>query len=376
MKISIVLPGYYNFPIGGYHVLYTHANLLRARGHEVSILFPRKLWPGSSWKGRLKTRFWALSTRLRNRPLIPHFPLHDDVRVMLLSDLGGPALPKADVLIATGWATAELLRHAPADRGRKFYFVQDYEYWKTADSVTRERIESTYKAGFKILTISKVVDEMVRQCGGSPVAQVPNGIDFDVFGRDVPGADRRPLTLGFPIRTEPFKGAADAIAALTMLREIHGDRLEVTAFGSSEIAAPDWIRRLDRPDQTRLRAFYNDVAVFLVPSHFGGLGVARQRRRWLVARLSLQRIMVDRVTMPSPAKQRWSCRRRNRGCSLRRSIVCLRISRCGTCLPNAGTHSSSGFSGSARRIRSNAHCWLGWMKRPRKRSRPDQRRSG
>jgi hypothetical protein len=34
------------------------------------------------------------------------------MRIRFVSDLGGPRLPKADVLIATAWKTAELLRHA------------------------------------------------------------------------------------------------------------------------------------------------------------------------------------------------------------------------------------------------------------------------
>ena len=55
---------------------------------------------------------------------------------------------------------------------------------------------------------------------------------FDVFGRDIPSALRTPLTVWFPARSEPFKGTADAIAAATLLRNIYGDRLQVTAFGS------------------------------------------------------------------------------------------------------------------------------------------------
>jgi glycosyltransferase involved in cell wall biosynthesis len=36
---------------------------------------------------------------------------------------------------------------------------------------------------------------------------------------------------------------------------------------------PPWIRQLHRPGQSALRAFYNKVSVFMVPSHFEGWGL-------------------------------------------------------------------------------------------------------
>src|SRR5262245_16694588 len=111
MNITIVLPYYYTVPIGGYHVHYSYANLLEARGHQVCVVFPRKLSLSSSWKDRMKQPIWELKKRVQNRPLIPNFNLRDGVRIKFVSDLGGRRLPKADALIATAWQTAELLRH-------------------------------------------------------------------------------------------------------------------------------------------------------------------------------------------------------------------------------------------------------------------------
>ncbi|WP_159726021.1 glycosyltransferase family 4 protein [Methylosinus sp. Ce-a6] len=273
MKISIVLPAYFNGPLGGYHVHYNYANLLQARGHQVCIIFPHTLSLSSDWKERIKSPLWALKTRLQNRPLTPHFKLRDDVQIKFVSDLSGPSLPKADALIATAWQTAELLRYAPDNRGRKFYIVYDYEFWRTVEPATRVRMERTYSIDFEIIATSGAVEAMLTQCGALPRARIPCGIDFDAFGRDVASTDRAPLTLGFPARKKAFKGAADAIVAATLLREIYGDRLHVTAFGSDEIEMPQWISRLRRPSQPNLREFYNNNAVFMVPSHFEGWGL-------------------------------------------------------------------------------------------------------
>lgn len=273
MRITIVLPAYFTHPIGGYHVHYSYANLLQARGHQVTIVFPRHPVARSSWKGRLWTPVWALRTRVRNRPLIPSFKLGEGVRVRFQSDLGGRSLPRADALIATAWQTAEFLRDAPADRGRKHYIVYDYEFWRTAKPAIRERIERTYSDDFRIVATSGAVEAMLRQCGAEPVARIPCGVDFESFGLDVPAAERTPLTLGFPVRHEPFKGTADAVAAAARLRERYGDKLRVTAFGSAAIELPPWIHRLVAPSQAALRAFYNGNAVFMVPSHFEGWGL-------------------------------------------------------------------------------------------------------
>lgn len=273
MRISIALPMYINIHFGGYNVYYRYANYLQERGHQVTIVFPRYLEGSGSWKGWVWAPVWGLRQRLQNRPLIPTFKLNDGVRVSFVPDLGGKWFPKADILIATAWETAEFMRDLPTDRGRKWFIVYDYEFWRSANPDTRARIERTYSMGYTIISTSGAVDGMLRQLGAEPVAEIPCGIDFDAFGEDVPAAERAPLTLGFPARKEPFKGREDAVAAVIRLRERYGDQLRVTAFGSAPVDLPPWVEWLFRPSQPELRRFYNENAVFMVPSHYEGFGL-------------------------------------------------------------------------------------------------------
>lgn len=273
MKIVIALPVYSNKPIGGYHVHYQYANLLSRGGHDVTVVFPRSLRPGHPVKARLRTPLWALRLRLRNRPLIGSFSLDARVRVRLLRDLSGSALPRADVLIATAWQTAEALADTPAQCGRKVYVIYDYEHLMTAEPDTRQRIEATYRMPFVIVATSGIVAETIRRCGGEPVANVPCGLDFDAFGVDRPAERRERLTVGFPVQAESFKGAADAIAAATLLRARYGDQFRAAAFGSRRLDLPDWIEWHQYPSQAELRRFYNTQSVFMVPSHFEGWGL-------------------------------------------------------------------------------------------------------
>src|SRR5437899_1642647 len=43
MKITFLAPNYCWRPSGGIRVIYEHANQLAARGHEVSVVHPRRL---------------------------------------------------------------------------------------------------------------------------------------------------------------------------------------------------------------------------------------------------------------------------------------------------------------------------------------------
>lgn len=273
MKIVIALPVYLNTPIGGHHVHYQYASLLSRRGHDVTVVFPRHLRPGHPIKARVRTPLWALRLRLKNRPLIGSFPMDARVKVRLLRDLSGSALPRADVLIATAWQTAEALADAPARCGRKFYIVYDYEHLMTAAADMRRRIEATYRMPFVLVATSGIVAETIRKYGGEPMATVPCGLDLDSFGMDLVPERREGFTLGFPARAEAFKGTADAVAAAALLRARYGDRLRVAAFGSRQLDLPDWIKWHQYPSQAELRRFYNMQSVFMVPSHFEGWGL-------------------------------------------------------------------------------------------------------
>lgn len=274
MRIVIALPNYVNWPSGGFHVHYKYAELLSRRGHDVTVVFPRRVEERASGiESRLKAPLWAFRLRLKNRPLVPWFPRDSRVKLRLLRNLGAGLLPSADLLIATSWHTAEALADAPPRCGRKFYIVYDHELLMTADPPTRQRIERTYRLSFGMVATSSVVAETIRRCGGEPLAQIPCGLDFTEFGTDVPPEQRDRLTLGFPTRTEALKGAADAVDAATMLQKRYGDTLRVTTFGSRRVDMPDWIEWVDYPSQRRLRQFYNDQSIFLFPSHFEGWGL-------------------------------------------------------------------------------------------------------
>lgn len=267
------MPGYANVPVGGYNVHYTYANILAGKGHEVSILFPRYLGFRRTWKTPLSTALWAARTRAENKPLVSSVKLDPRIKTLLVPDLQDKALPTADVLIATGWQTAEEIKNAPLAKGKKFYIVYDYEHWMTASPELRKRIGNTFSDKFEIIATSSIVEEMIRKCGGSSKTTIHCGLELENFTMEVPPQDRQEFTVGFPARHESFKGFDDAVKTATLLRDRYGDQITITTFGSRKPEMPDWIQWLQYPSQIALRDFYNDQAVFLLPSHFEGWGL-------------------------------------------------------------------------------------------------------
>jgi glycosyltransferase involved in cell wall biosynthesis len=277
VRATLALPTLARLPIGGFKVHYEYANRLARRGHEVSIVHaepPARRRPVRERMHEARRR--GLRRRRDRGRIVPWFEFDPDVHVSVVPTLDPEHLPDADVTIATAWQTAEALAETPARLGARAFVVYDYEHWMTADAPTRRRISATLTGDWSIAATSPSVTELLRDHGVDPAAYVPCGIDLGVFGLDVPIADRSGRTVGFPDRhLEPSKGTQDAIAALDAVRSRPGaDALDVSAYSRYPSEEPlDWVRFVLGPSDAELRAFYNRVAVFVLPSHFEGWGL-------------------------------------------------------------------------------------------------------
>jgi glycosyltransferase involved in cell wall biosynthesis len=277
VRATLALPTLARLPIGGFKVHYEYANHLARRGHVVSVVHAAPAPTRRSVRDRLHAaRHHPILKGRRTRGPVPWFTFDPGVSVSVVPKLEPETLPDADVTIATAWQTAEALDRTPARLGARVYVLYDYEHWMTADEATRRRISATLTGDWRIAATSPSVAELVREHGVEPAAYVPCGVDLDVFGLDVPIAERSGRTVGFPDRhLEPSKGTQDAIAALEALRARPAAQdMEVWAYSRypSETALA-WVRFLLRPTDAQLRAFYNRIGVFVLPSHYEGFGL-------------------------------------------------------------------------------------------------------
>lgn len=262
MRVGFVLPGFFTEPIGGYRVVYEYADQLAARGHAVTIVFPRHLVPGraTSLLEPFKKRLWGVKTRLRHRPLVPWHRLHPDVRLALVPDVSDDSIRDGDVVVATGWATARPVADLSPKKGSKFYLIQHHETWDGPE----EEVNATWLLPLRKIVISKWLQELGERLGATDLRHIPNGIDFEHF-RVITPPETRPMSVLTLYHHQSFKGLPDALSVLSRYHERFPD-VPVRMFGAYPPGpeVPDWIEYCLNPDQeTLVRRIYNGSAVYL-----------------------------------------------------------------------------------------------------------------
>jgi glycosyltransferase involved in cell wall biosynthesis len=274
-NLTFVLPCLARRPVGGYKVVYEYANGLVQRGHRVTVVIPARGAREASLRSRMRSLGGYLLHCL-DKAYRPDswFRLDPRVRLRWVPSLAARHLPDASAVVATAWQTAEWVSDYPVSKGRRLYFVQDYEHYENALPGIKQRIEKTFSMRAKFLGISPAVLEMLQNHGVGDIAYAPNGLAFDTFFLETPIEDGRRCTIGFPSRPESFKGTSDAIAALSIVREHMGPDIKVWSFGSARPPdMPDWVEFHVRPSDDELRALFNASSIFVVPSHFEGWGL-------------------------------------------------------------------------------------------------------
>lgn len=263
MKITFILPSVARFPTGGHKVVYEYANHLSDRGHSVTVVHPALEDTSVSWpkKAYHATRY-ALRGITHQYGPEPWFKLRPAVHVRWVPSLRDAHIPLADAVIATGWPTAEHVASYSPARGRKFYLLQSYESWWGPEP----RVRATWQLPLHKIVIARWLEKIAAEMGES-ASYIPNGLDFQAFGCDVPVRERRRPQIAMLYHEDDIKGSTDGLKAMEIARRTVPD-LTATLFGvyPPPENLPNWASYVRKPPQTRLRAIYNEATVFLGPS--------------------------------------------------------------------------------------------------------------
>lgn len=265
-RITFILPGSGDHPVGGFKIAYEYANHLVARGHSISVVHPAILYSDTPIY-QLPKKWARFFQRKLDKSYIPNrwFKIDKRVNMLWVKSLEEINIPDSDFVIATAWRTAEWISNYDATKGKKFYLIQDVEDW----SGPQARVEATWKLSMHKIVISRWLQDIGKQHGLS-TTYIPNGLDFSVFGIDRSIESRDPYSVVMLYHHLEKKGVADGLKALDIVRQ-HYPKLAVTLFGvSNGELLPKWISYQATPSQKVLRNIYNNAAIFLAPSHAEG----------------------------------------------------------------------------------------------------------
>lgn len=247
--------------MGGAAVVYGYAERLAARGHAVTIVSPRRTVPG--WRGVAVDVAVQVRDRLHGVAPTAYYAA-EGVDTRVIPRIRSAHVPDADVVVATGVQTARAVARLPDSAGAKVYFIQGDETF--ADPSARE----TWHLPMHRVTCASWLAEAVRQSGEAVEAVVPNALDPDAFGVDVPLEDRRAHIVALYHR-HPVKGPDVLLDALRRIREERPDvRISLFAARPPSHTLSDGVEVHVRPAHDRLRALYNAASVLLHPSRSEG----------------------------------------------------------------------------------------------------------
>jgi glycosyltransferase involved in cell wall biosynthesis len=133
----------------------------------------------------------------------------------------------AHVVFATSWETAYPVLSSPA-KGRRCYFVQDFEPLFHPAGSEALLAEATYRFGFHGVTAGRWLAQLLRRDYGMPADHFDFGCDLEHYGFD-PGSDRAGICY-FCRPSTPRRAHELAIVALEAFAARHPE-VEIHAFG-------------------------------------------------------------------------------------------------------------------------------------------------
>jgi glycosyltransferase involved in cell wall biosynthesis len=240
---------------GGVRAILIHADRLAQRAHDVTLLVPGKGALTAWWRNRVQ------------RP--PDWMPELRARVRWVPEWSGARVPDGDAVIATSWQSVEAVAAAPAQCGRKFYFIQHFESLYHGAAAL---VDATYRVPLRKIVISTWLADVMAERFDTPAAVIVTPVDGALF-RPVPVEDDGKLRVLMLFHEYPWKGVADGLEAFDRVRARHPNAILV-GFG---VKRPP--RKLpfaefhENLPQARLAWLYSRCPIYLCPSWDEGLGM-------------------------------------------------------------------------------------------------------
>lgn len=245
-------------------MVYQHAARFAERGHTVLIVMPQRMQAGiAGW-----ARHMAVQARDRLHRVQPT-PYYQagGVESLVVPTLSPQYVPHGDVIIATGFQTAQGVSALPPCHGSKVYYLQGLE------TFVHPEARKSWHYPMALVPCAHWLATEVEREGLTVHGVVPNAIDPEEFYQTVP-PEARGLRLAALYHRHSVKGPDVLIAALNHVRtRLPTVEAEIFAARPPSHELPRWVQVHVRPSLDEVRSLYNRAAVLLHPSRSEGWGL-------------------------------------------------------------------------------------------------------
>ena len=177
----------------------------------------------------------------------------------------------AEFAIATAWPTAYDVNSLEQIKGRKIYFVQDYEVWDSEAAAKK-----TYDMPLFKIVISNWINKKLKEQRSKTGVIVHNGLDCTKFYPDdtVPKqrSDIAPTNCLMLYHKLEKKGVHDGVNAFEFARK-KVKNLSLELFGMEAPVGLEDYAFHKSPNVEELRRLYNWADIFIFPSKNEGWGL-------------------------------------------------------------------------------------------------------
>lgn len=254
MKVNFIVPSTSTVMGGGIRVIFRHANYLADKGHDVVIYVPMLFYIGHKFV--LKT---SLANTFKRGTKIKWMDARFKVKLAFyISDL---FIRDADIVIATAWYTAPFVNRLSEKKGKKVYFIQDYEIWNQ----DKAEVDSTYKMDmYRIVITNGLRNTLKRECGVESTV-VYNGHSEEEYIGDATKKQNNPLKIMMLWNSAWYKGSKQALVILERFHKQYG--IKVIFFSvEKKPELPDFVEYYYRPERHLLMKLYQQSDIYLFPS--------------------------------------------------------------------------------------------------------------
>lgn len=267
MKINIIITGL--FRSGGMRVIFEYANRLQSRGHDVVCFVSLKpyYFMRVGMYENLRKYVSAFKNYLKRENLLMGLYSHC-FDVKWVPCINNCFIRNADVTIATQWPTAYSLSGLDNDKGKKVYFIQDYEAWNSDIQL----VNNSYRLNLRRITCSEYLRNLLFNDFGVDSYVVLDGVDFEFFNvHSKKYSNDKTLTF-----IDHYLDKKGVTLAIEVVNELHMryNNLKFLCFGYQKYhSIPNFVTFIENPSDEKIRCIFQNTDIFLFTSLVEGFGL-------------------------------------------------------------------------------------------------------